>query len=127
MQERVINRALSGEEIRTAILKETSDLMAKDCRLASHVAYGAFSYELSIKIKFQDAGSNVQGTNIQAAGTTVFDPELPVEELTIAASVAERAPNEVRVQTGQGVPVLAKGPGGRVEEKKITYAPKKKA
>lgn len=123
MQEKTLPRALSGTEIKTAVIKKITDMMERDCRLASHVAYGAFSFHFRLDIKFQDLGSNIKSTAHEASEeiAPVEDPEIPLQVETLEVSDEEKPPNQVRVETGQGVPVAVKLPSGKMEEKRVTY------
>ncbi len=123
MQEKTLPRPLSGTEIKTAILKKLEQSMNRDSRLANHVAYGAFSYHFRLDIKFQDLGTQYGQTAEEGQETLqeVENPEVILEVETLDWDEEAKAPNQVRVETEQPVPVAVKEPSGKVVERRVTY------
>lgn len=118
--ERTLARPLSGEEVIEAIGAKIKEQLRRDCFLAPHMAYGSFSFTAKIEIKFQ--GSRIEGTQATVSGGEgVLTPDVPTTEVHSTASAEPQPPNEVRRETGQGVPVVTKGPSGRLEEKRVKY------
>lgn len=118
--ERVLAKPLSGTEVIEAIVSRLREQLQKDCFLAGHMAYSAFSFKCSIDIKFQ--ASRIEGTSTQVSGSLgEEDLEQPIATETVEVSDEPKPPNEVRRESGQDVPVLAKTPQGRLEERKVRY------
>lgn len=118
--ERAIAKPLSGTEVIEAIVSRLKEQLGRDCYLSPHMAYGAFSFKCSIDIKFQ--ASRIEGTSTSVSGSLgETDTEQETESATLEVSDDPRPPNEVRRESGQEVPVLAKTPQGRLEERKVRY------
>lgn len=103
---------LSGEEIKVAILDKVSQALDRDCFLHPASAYDFFEGKVSIRLVLHDLGRedivNVVGG--ATAGTEV--PEAGAHVTSI--DIEKQPPNQVRVETGQGVPTQS--------GKKIKYA-----
>lgn len=135
MQEQTIPKPLGGAEIRKAIITKISSTletaMKKDCFLLDHLAYAVFEarVDFKIEIKFPASDTRVKGTGL-ATSDVVAQGELPGEVGSrVSTGVVEmepKPPNEVRQETGQGIPVISQTPQGRIEEKRVKYAPKVK-
>ena len=54
-QEVVMNKPLSGLEVREIILRRLRDTLNGDTRLADFIAYPAFSYRLDLAVLLQGA------------------------------------------------------------------------
>lgn len=125
MAERVLADPLSGEEIRVAILDQLMTRLAKDGYLNKAHAYGHYSAKISIHIECVDLGTtypvdveetvNPVKTDDENALLDQFDAELTVDPA---------APNDVRVETGQEVPVLTHDTEGKKTIKGIKYSRK---
>lgn len=129
MPERVLASELSGLEIRTAILDIIGRRMQSDCFLSPNLAYGDYEADISIKIRARDNG-RVAEVNIEKSLThgdpTTPDPDhVHLEEADLEFKIDADAPNSVRVETGQEVPVLTKSKDGRPEIKGVKYARKR--
>jgi hypothetical protein len=48
-----INRPLSGQEVKDAIITKIRKGLEKDCFLAPHLAYGAFSMHFTLELQFR--------------------------------------------------------------------------
>jgi hypothetical protein len=121
MAERTLPKALSGAEITEAVIAKLRASMRNDCRLQPHMAYGSFSVKVRVDLKFQDP--NGHGDTQTAHEAVVEEGELEPDAfpLTVEFEDEPKPPNQVRMETGLGIPTLVTSPGGKVEEKKVTY------
>ena len=119
--ERVLAKPLSGAEVIEAVVVRIREQLQKDCFLSPHMAYGSYSFTCNIDIQFQ--GSRIAGTHATVRGEqSVADaPQTEKESQQVTISDEPKPPNEVRRETGQEVPVLAKTPQGRLEERRVRY------
>ena len=124
LNERTLAKPLSGAEIREAIIHKLREQMQRDCFLAPHIAYASFSFQLKLDVQFQNTGTSIKETTIRAtdAGGEVIAADM--EHAELAVSGEPQPPNEVRVETGQGVPTVVQKPQGGIEERKVKYDPK---
>ena len=121
MLEKTIAKPLSGLEVKEAILDRIRKQMNADCTLRDIEAYGAFSFYCTLTVNFQTLGAT-KATSIELTGIEgEVDPEIPEESETITATDVERPPNEVRRDSGQGIPVLTKDEHGHMVEKTVNY------
>jgi hypothetical protein len=123
MPEKVLPLPLSGEEVRKAVLDRIDQSLQKDCYLSPNAAYDWFSAEIKLKLMLHDVGrtAEVEQTVAVFAGE---EPEEGAEGVEGEITMEAKPPNEVRVETGQEVPVLAKSPEGKPVIKGIRYARK---
>ena len=123
--EKSIPMALSGEEIQEAVLFKLSECMQKNCHLHSGNAYSKARIEVSVKMTLYDYGREVRN-NEQA--TVELDSGLPQESapVTVEGTVVMEPmpPNQVRIETGQDVPVQTII-DGKPTVKRVKYAPRK--
>ena len=119
--ERVLAKPLSGTEVVEAIVTRIKEQLQKDCFLAPHMAYPAFSFKCELDIQFQ--ASRIAGTHatVTSAAAVVDLAPGAQESQQVTISDEPKPPNEVRRETGQEVPVLTKTPQGRLEERKVRY------
>jgi hypothetical protein len=122
--EKTLAKPLSGSEIVEAILFRIRERLGKDCFLAPHIAYGSFSFQAEIRVQFQNTGTAIKETFVRAndQGGDVTEAEMRSFDVTVTDE--PKAPNEVRVETGQGVPTIVTKPQGGIEEKRVKYDPK---
>lgn len=123
--ERTLNKPLSGPEIIESIVSDIRKTLERDCFLAPHMAYPSYSCDGQLNIKFQGTAVKSSTAYVRAS-TGEPDPSLPIQEETVSVDVEPKPPNEVRRESGQAVPVLAKTATGKLEEKAVKYAPKGK-
>ena len=128
MPEKTLALDLSGEEIRNAILDTLSRRLAKDGYLNPNLAYQSFSAKITIHIECHDLG-RVAEVNVAEQVTQGSIPagENPDEYLDKAEgefTMEQKAPNDVRVETNQEVPVLTKQADGKPVIKGIRYSRK---
>jgi hypothetical protein len=115
MADKTIPAPLSGEEVRTAILDKISAALERDCFLHPSASYDFFDGRLIMELRLHDAGrEDVVKAAVSATSGEV--PEEVPESHKIEMKLEPQPPNQVRVETGQGVPTSS--------GKKITYSRK---
>jgi hypothetical protein len=122
MAEKQVPLPLSGDEVREAIHFQLEQTMLKSCHLADTNAYSSFKAEITVKLVLNDLGRYVNDNHVALVGEGEVTPESKTVEA--AVEVPEKAPNQVRVDTGQDVPVKAVVEGKTVIRKQ-KYAPRK--
>lgn len=124
MPERTLNKQLSGDEIIEAHLDTMRQRMKQSGYFRSNDAFDWFSSEVTIKCDMHDTGAMVKAdlTIKAAAGTPNEGDE--AETVEMAFNIDPAPPNEVRVQTGQPVPVLTTDATGKQVEKSVRYSRK---
>lgn len=118
MAEQVLNKPLSGVEVARAIMHDIEYALSRTDALAGHVAYDQFSFHATITVKVPRA-PRPEFTREIAGG--YLSPQAPADahELTVERPLLP--PNEVRMETGQPVPVLSTDDHGRTTEKLVSY------
>lgn len=118
--DRTLALPLSGEEVIEAIVSKVRDRLRLDCYLNSTCAYEAFSAEIAVKLKLNDSGreSLVDQLIKSSAGNLL---ETSTDETDDSFLIDEAAPNEVRVDTNQPVPMLTTDAQGKPEIKRVSY------
>jgi len=123
MPERVLANPLSGEEIIEAIAEKVKAALRRDCYLTPNLAYDYYTADVKISLTAHDVGRAAQ-VNV-AVHDTQGDPEDAALEASDASfHVDAEAPNAVRVESGQPVPVLTRDPDGRPAVKGVRYSRK---
>jgi hypothetical protein len=125
--ERTLARPLSGAEVRQAILNRIEAQLARDCFLVPHLGYASFSFQAEIRIQFQYTGTSIRQTQVNAQGKGGNETDDPVESVDVHVAEEPKPPNEVRVDSGQGVPTIARSATGKVEERRVRYDQKELA
>ena len=120
--ERVLDEMLSGEEIRLAILDKVGESLQKDCFLSPNCAYQSFRATVRIQLEAQDVGRTVEVKTGDVIMQGEIDPDIHLTEADAEFEMESRPPNQVRVESGQPVPVLTKDAEGKETVKKIKYA-----
>jgi hypothetical protein len=129
MNEKIIVKPLSGQEIIDAVVNQVSTelrtKLKRDCFLSSHLAYAGYRLELrgSLLIEFQNTTlkSNASlSTNVADGELIPGETQCEVAEVNLVKEPAP--PNEVRVENDLPVPALKTNPQGKVEETRIKYA-----
>lgn len=107
MAERVLSNPLSGLEIRKAIADKVVQVLGRDCYLSENLGYDFYEAEIHVKLTLHDVGRapEVEQTITDSQGEVSDDIHLEAAEADIHIDAAP--PNEVRVESGQEVPVLA--------------------
>lgn len=125
MAERVLNDPLSGEEIIQAICDRVSDSLRKDCYLSPNMAYDYFTAVVKIEVRAHDVGRDVEIKTADVVTAGVENEDMHLEASDADFVIEAAPPNEVRVESGQPVPVLTKDAEGEPTIKKIKYGRKK--
>lgn len=120
--EKTLAKPLAGSEIIEAIVSKIRSQLSRDCFLAPHIAYGSFAFQADIRIQFQNTQTAIKETRVPVNGTGGDVNESEMKAADVHVEAEPQPPNQVRVETGQGVPALVAKPTGGVQEKKIKYA-----
>jgi len=125
MPERVLNQQLNGGEVIEAVLDEIRTQLQKSCYLNPNSAYDWMAAKVRVDLELHDTGMLITETFTAEsdAGTKPADPDA-IEVHEVEFDIEPAPPNEVRVQTGQPVPVLSNDKDGRPTVKGVRYARK---
>lgn len=117
--------------------------MQRDCFLNACISYAVYSSETTVNVNFQEGeeeffearsmtkiqfpgtGTGIKETQVglnTRGGEAVGDKDMQAVEFVVKDS--PRAPNAVRVETQQDIPVRVQTPQGKITEKKVRYAQK---
>lgn len=135
-------KPLSGQELQKIILADVETAMSRNCIVSGVSAFGQVSYEVTVKLHFQnlsfpeasidvssrqataaeiaaDPGrANIQGPPpIDVVGPAPWEPQVAATE--VAREITN--PTQARVEFGIPVPVLKPGPTGRSVEATARY------
>lgn len=125
MAERVLANPLSGAEIIEAVLDKIRQRLQRDCHLSPNLAYDYYLADIKINLTAHDVGRAV-GVDVSQVVTEGVRPEdAALEAAEAEFHIDAEAPNVVRVETGQEVPVLTKGSDGKQTVRGIKYSRKK--
>ena len=119
--ERTLAKPLSGAEILEAMVTKIRHALSRDCFLSPHLAYASYSFQADIRFQFQHTGTAIKESQVHVTGQGGEVTTAEMESIDIHVSDEPKPPNEVRVETGQGVPTQVVKPQGGVEEKKVRY------
>lgn len=131
--EQIIPLALSGAEIKKAILDKIAIALNKSCHLNDSLAYGdGFSFKVSIEVHAQDLGRKIEETTVvegalkKESETEPLSPRDPEEYASLEASEAHLEMNSVdptttRIETGQDVPVKVTDKDGKDDIRTVKY------
>lgn len=122
--ERVLANPLSGEEIVRAVGDKVMNALRRDCYLTPNLAYDWYEADVKISVRAHDVGRLAEVVkevhDEQGQAPEGEDSALDVADAEFHVDAAP--PNEVRVETGQDVPVLTKNADGKPEVKGVRYA-----
>lgn len=130
MAERVLPDPLTGLEIRRAVAELVGRSLEKDGFLNPDTAYDRFDCEVSIKLRCHDIGRvAVVEQTVKDSGKTAeaSSDDALLEEANKQFEIHSDSPNEMRVDTGQEVPVLTKDSEGKETIKHVRYSRKELA
>jgi hypothetical protein len=122
--EQVLNKPLSGTDVRRIILAKLELAMAHDSRLSDYIAFPSFQFRLDLAIVLTGAvepHDKLDYTVDGGQGDVMADPNQPAHSVVLHVSGDPQPPNEARVEAGLGVPVLTRDEKGREIEKEIKY------
>lgn len=129
--EQVINKPLSGTDVRRIIMSKLETALATDSRLADFIAFPAFSFKLDLAIILAGAPEphNLVNREVSGGQNEKLLTDNPGQASQIVTQhveglpiVAGLGPNDYRVDAGLGVPVLTRDEKGRQVEKEVKYA-----
>jgi hypothetical protein len=131
--EQILALALSGAEIKKAILDHIERALRRNCHLNDSLAYGdGFWFKVHIELKANDLGRKVEG-EVEEEGAYALDPStgklMPTDPEEYAALEASEAtlevemtdPTSMRIDTGQAVPVRVTDKQGRDSIREVKF------
>lgn len=117
----VLNKPLTGEEVRQIIVNKLIDRLRGDTRLADYVAVPAFEFRLDLVLLLEGAVHNkIEHTVESNVGSVQADSE-NVTAVSAHIEQKQMPPNEARIDAGLDVPVLTHDEKGRPTEKGVKY------
>jgi hypothetical protein len=125
MPERVLNLQLNGGEVIEAVLDEIRTQLHKSCYLNPNSAYDFMAAKVRIDLELHDTGMVITETFTAESdtGAKPVDPDA-TEVHEVEFDIEPAPPNEVRVQTGQPVPVQTNDKDGKPVVKHVRYSRK---
>jgi hypothetical protein len=125
--EKVVNRALSGTELKQLILEDCRKLVDNEGILAAHIAFGRVSYTLHLTI--HTGNVYYPESTIKVEGGQP-DEKLPLVDPPVDASLGQTtlhrniiSPNAERVRVGMPIPVETRQQDGTRQIEMIHYPP----
>jgi hypothetical protein len=137
-RETVVNRALSGSELKKLILADAQRLVDNEGLLSPHIAFGRVGYTLTLKlhtdnpyvpdssITMASRGASVQElaarpelSSLEIAPLTLPSPSAEVGAMELTRDIT--SPNAERLREGMAIPVLVKGQDGTTTTESISY------
>lgn len=122
MAEETAGLPLSGEELVKLIQDKVGDTLRKDCFLKQHFAYPEFGGSVEVKLWL---GGAIVKREVNATVSLGPKPE-DAEEREGTFEIENGPPDELRIESGQDVPVVTKDDNGRTVVKPVHYARKGK-
>lgn len=139
-RETVVNKALSGSELKRIILADFERALDNDGLLSPHIAYGRISYTLIYRLHMDNPmrpesemkiDSKPMGKNVVEGAPEYGAIEHPpltdaTDDQVVSATTVDRvitSPNAERVRVGIPIPVRVKQMDGTTTEEQITYPP----
>lgn len=122
--ETVLNKPLSGSEVRRIILNQLERTLAGDSRLADYLAFPSFSFRLELALVLTGAPEphdQLERVVEGGVGDISSDPSQIATALTHHLEQSPLPPNQARMENGLGIPVLTHDEKGRQIEKEIRY------
>lgn len=121
--EQVLNKPLSGEDVRRIIMVKIGEMLTMDSRLAGHMAFPAFAAKVTVAIQLEGAVHPKVDRELDVkVGNVGEDPNRPASYVVMETEMIPMPPNEARVDAGLGVPVLTHDEKGREVEREVKYA-----
>jgi len=114
---------LSGTEVIEAIVYKVREQLRRDCFLSPNSAYEYFSGRIRIEIKAIDCGRQADvDTEVNVdLGKLTEDNIDNVDASQSDENIDPDAPNVVRRETQQSVPVVTTDSSGKAETKRVNY------
>lgn len=137
-RETVVNRPLSGDELKRIILADAQRLVDNEGSLSPHIAYGRVSYTLTLQLHIDNPfvpDTRIEHESRAIAGNIVAEhPELaviekaplldPSPDASIGGMELTRkidSPNQERLREGMPIPVHVKQQDGTLSLESISY------
>jgi hypothetical protein len=116
--EKVVNKALSGAEMKEIIRKDFDRLLDNCGELSHYVAYGKAGWKILLTLQTGNARSP-ESTSVIVGGDEV-------EEVTGAKELEHQfdSPNKERLIAGMPIPVVVKGLDGTTQNQMVQYEPR---
>lgn len=129
--ETVVNRALSGEELKTILRADFERLLEGEGLLSHYLAYGRISYDVTLRLHLDNPmmreSTVVVATKKSADGVISPPPLAGTTESAVASGTrVERSidsPNAERLRAGIPIPVRAPQQDGTVTTELVKYPP----
>jgi hypothetical protein len=135
-RETVVNKALSGGELKKIILADCQRLVDAEGLLSEHIAFGRVAYSITLRLQIDNPYAAKDGVTIVSVPKRDSSGQLGVvESLPLAspspatelgAMTLDRkidSPNAERLREGLPVPVVVKGQDGTTQTESIKYPP----
>lgn len=123
--EQVMNKPLSGQEVREIVIAKFREKLSGDTRLADYVAVPAFEFRIDFTMLLDGAVHNEIRDKIEHRRGTVDEHSDNLTAITAHIQQSQMPPNQARVDAGLEVPVLSHDEKGRPVEKGVKYAKEK--
>jgi hypothetical protein len=137
-RETVVNRALSGDELKKIILADSQRLVDNEGMLSPHCAFGRVGYTLTLRLHMDNAFASVSEITVASRPASIQQIEanpalaaLDSVPLKGASELAEvgaleltrqiTSPNAERLREGMPVPVQVKQQDGTIATEQISY------
>jgi hypothetical protein len=120
--EKVINRALSGDELKAYLAEVFNKLLANEGMLSPHIAFGRVGGIIKLTLHLDNAYFPESTSSIE------FGEKIPLKDATSGSEVAQQTatwtmdnPNAERVRLGLKVPVETRQLDGTKQIEHILY------
>lgn len=120
--EKIVNRALSGTELKSYLQEVFNKLLANEGMLSEHIAFGRVGGSIKLTLHLDNAYFP------ESSSTIEFGDKVPLENPSAEAELAEQTatfkmdnPNAERVRLGLKVPVETKQLDGTRQIEHILY------
>ena len=123
--EQVMNKPLSGQEVREIVIAKLRDKLSGDTRLADYIAVPAFEFRIDLTMLLDGAVHNEIKEKIEHKHGVVSESSDNLTAITAHVHQTQMPPNQARVDAGLEVPVLSHDEKGRPVEKGVKYAKEK--
>jgi hypothetical protein len=120
--EQVINKPLTGEELKRIVLNKLADKLNGDTRLADYIAVPSFQFRLDLVMMLNGAVHDDIRHTVEGKQGKVDEDASDLRAESLHIEQGEMPPNEVRVDAGLEVPVMSHDEKGRPVEKGVKYA-----
>lgn len=127
--EKVINKALSGLEIKEILLRDFKKLLDNEGFLTNYVAYGRISWQILLKLNVDnhmmpESKSSTESRFLTDSGVDNFplsNPENDESRIAIGLERNITSPNVERIRNGMPVPAEIKQHDGTTGMENILY------